>query len=152
MTLSVWFDCYDNNMGHVIVLSCRLIVFWYQPISLQRFWLRNEEPIRIWLSMISHHWEFKINRRVTEILTSPVYLFSGYASAADCHQYHHHQQSYGSSGTCTQSVTAAEHQLQSHNYCHNHSHVSQAPAPPGMATFFYTIERLVHCMWIKLDP
>ena len=37
-------------MGHVNVQSCLLIIFQYQPISLQHYSLSVEKPIGFWLT------------------------------------------------------------------------------------------------------
>ena len=42
----------STRKGHINVQSCHLIIFQYQPISLQYSWLIVEQPIRFQLGVV----------------------------------------------------------------------------------------------------
>ena len=50
--------CLQQLIGHVNVQNCLLIIFQYQPITLQYSWLSVEQPIGFWLSDFFNTWEF----------------------------------------------------------------------------------------------
>ena len=56
-------------------ISCLLILFQHQPISLQYSWLSFEQPITIDWVLYKHHWEFSTHKQIIPMLTYLITFF-----------------------------------------------------------------------------